>query len=79
MKKLLTTAMCTGLMLLGLHASADDMTKPSDKQAHEQMMKDCMAKQEAKKDGMTKEQMKQHCTEEMKAGHGEMPTDENRY
>lgn len=79
MKKLLTTAMCTGLMLLGLHAFADDMTKPTDKQAHEQMMKDCMAKQEAKHDGSTKEQMKKHCKDEMQAQQGTMPKEENKY
>lgn len=80
MKKLLATATCTGLMLLGLHAFADDMTKPTDtsKQAHAQMMKDCMAKEQAKKDGSTKDQMMQACKDQLKA-QGMMPKDEHNY
>ena len=69
--KFLATAMCGGLLLAGSAAFADDMAKPAMAN-HDQMMKDCMAKQDAsmgkdaamkacnammKKDAMAKDSM----------------------
>jgi hypothetical protein len=63
MKRLLATAMCGGMLLLGATVYAGDPPKDAK---HNQMMKECMAKQDPSmsKDGATKA-----CEEKMKAMH----------
>jgi hypothetical protein len=48
MKKWLATILCSGVLLSGGAAFADEMAKDSMGK-HEQMMKDCMARQDASK------------------------------
>jgi pentapeptide MXKDX repeat protein len=72
MKRLLTSTFCAGMLLLGASSFADDMAKPdgmskdSMSKEHKAMMKDCMAKQEAMKNGMSKDDMMKACKDEMK-------------
>jgi hypothetical protein len=61
MKKMLAAAMCTG-MLWGVAAHAGD-TAPKDAK-HEQMMRECMAKQDP---SMGKDEATKVCTQQMKA------------
>jgi len=64
MKKLLATAMCSGMLLLGAPVYAGDMAHKDAK--HEQMMKDCIVKQDP---SMSKDAATKACEEKMKALH----------
>jgi hypothetical protein len=67
MKHALTPIIVTALILAGTQAFADDAT-PSDSMTnqHKQMMQDCMAKQKAKNNNMSTDDMKQACKAEVK-------------
>jgi pentapeptide MXKDX repeat protein len=60
--KWLATVMCGSLLLAGSAAFADDMAKPAMAN-HDQMMKDCMAKQDA---SMSKDAAMKACNAMMK-------------
>lgn len=62
MKMWLATAMCSGMLLLGAPVYAGD-TAPKDPK-HEQMMRDCMAKQDPL---MSKADAMKTCEQKMKA------------
>jgi hypothetical protein len=63
MKKLLATAMCSGTLLLGAPVHAGDPPKDAK---HDQMMKECVAKQDP---SMSKDAAMKTCEEKMKAMH----------
>jgi pentapeptide MXKDX repeat protein len=61
MKKILATAICGGLLLVGGAAFADDMSKDAMAK-HDQMMKDCMARQDS---SMSKDAAMKACKDQM--------------
>lgn len=70
MKHLYTSLFVAGIMLAGMSAFADDMQKDhmGDDKMMKEMMKECMSRMAAKKDGSTHDQMHAACMEEMKNG-----------
>jgi hypothetical protein len=76
MKRIISSLMCAGLMTVGIQAIADDSppsnsgsnatSTPSTIKVHK-MMKDCMAKQRQANNGMSEEDMKKSCKDQIKA------------
>ena len=66
MKNAIAMALCTGLMLVGFQAIADDAMSSSGSMSHKQMMKDCMARQKAKDSTLSTDELKRACQDEMK-------------
>jgi hypothetical protein len=68
MKKAMLAVVGTTLLGLSFASGADDMQK--DHMTKEQMMKECMSRMAAKKDGSTNEQIQTACAAEIKKGMG---------
>jgi hypothetical protein len=72
MKGLMASCLFTILMGAGLQAMADDPPSSSDSSSTptmntHQMMKDCMAKQKAANNGMSVQDMRKSCKDQIKA------------
>ena len=80
MKKLLTGTLCAAAMLIGTQAFAADATTTSTMSKdsmgkHDQMMKDCMTKEQASNSSMTHDQMMKSCMDKMKMKKDSMSKD----
>jgi hypothetical protein len=74
MKRTIFALLVAGMMGFTLQAVADDTAPTSDQTAQKpdqkQFMKDCMAKAKAANNGMSQEDMKKACKEQLKANMG---------
>jgi hypothetical protein len=70
MNRMLSTLVIVGAMGFGVQAMADDTSSSTPSGATvntHQMMKDCMAKAKASNNGMSQQDMKKSCKDQIKA------------
>lgn len=65
MKRLVQSAMCAAVLLLGSQAFAEEMSKDGMKMSKDEMMKQCMKEQTEMNASMSKADMKKACDEKM--------------
>ncbi len=74
MKRTIFALLVAGMMGVAIQAAADDTSPTSDqmpqKPNQKQFMKDCMAKAKAANNGMSEQDIKKSCKEQLKSSMG---------